>query len=222
LLHRPQHKNRILHFGKVKLKSKYLDKSELGKLRAMLAEEAWLPFWVSLETGLRIGDVVKLRRQNLQSDGLHYKAQKTGKNGVAAISADLRRNLSARRGKWLFPSPYKKDKHITRQTAWARIKAACKRAGIDDEGVSPHSLRKVFAVELYREKGFKAVQEALQHNSAATTEIYSFADWNTGDNAEKPLQRKDLQLIVQMVIEALGESRAFVKENRGKRTKKGS
>ena len=65
-------------------------------------------------------------------------------------------------------------------------------------------MRKVFAVELYREKGFQAVQEALQHSFAATTEIYSFADWDTGKNADLPLTRRDLKLIVKMVLEALG------------------
>ena len=200
------------------MKSKYIETVDIEKLQSMLADEAWLPFWVSLETGLRIGDVVKLRKQNLQTDGLHYKAQKTGKNGVAKISNELRKELMKKRGKWLFPSPYKAGKHLTRQCAWARIKTACKRAGIDSEGVSPHSLRKVFAVELYRKKGFKAVQTALQHNSGATTEIYSFADWDTGDNAELPLKRKDLQLIVKMVVEAFGEGYELKKENR--RTKK--
>lgn len=200
------------------MRSKYIETTELKKLRSVLAEEAWLPLWVSLETGLRIGDVVKLQKANLQTDGLHYKAQKTGKNGVAKISSELRKRLARIRGKWLFPSPYKKGKHITRQCVWARIKAACEKAGLDSEGVSPHSLRKVFAVELYREKGFKAVQNALQHESAATTEIYSFADWSTGENAELPLRRKDMQLLVKMVIEALGESR----EEEKKRTKKGT
>ena len=202
------------------MKSQYIEPKELEKLRSVSAEEAWLPLWVSLETGLRIGDVVKLRKANLKPDGLHYKAQKTGKNGVARISADLRRELAAKRGKWLFPSPYKAGKHITRQCAWARIKAACERAGVEPKGVSPHSLRKVFAVELYREKGFRAVKEALQHNSAATTEIYSFADWSTGENSELPLQRKDLALVVKMVIEALGDGYVMQKEQ--KRTKKGS
>lgn len=202
------------------MKSQYIEPQELEKLRSVSAEEAWLPLWVSLETGLRIGDVVKLRKANLKPDGLHYKAQKTGKNGVARISADLRRELAAKRGKWLFPSPYKAGKHITRQCAWARIKAACERAGVEPKGVSPHSLRKVFAVELYREKGFRAVKEALQHNSAATTEIYSFADWNTGENSELPLRRKDLALVVKMVIEALGDGYVMQKEQ--KRTKKGS
>ena len=203
------------------MKSKYIETTELKKLRAMLAEEAWLPLWVSLETGLRIGDVVKLRKQNLQTDGLHYKAQKTGKNGVAKISAELRKELSRRRGKWLFPSPYKAGKHITRQCVWARIKTACKKAGLDPDGVSPHSLRKVFAVELYREKGFQAVKEALQHNNAATTEIYSFADWSTGENSELPLKRKDLQLIVKMVLESLSNCEQIKKESK-KRAKKGS
>ena len=203
------------------MKSKYIETTELEKLRGVLAEEAWLPLWVSLETGLRIGDVVKLRKSNLNADGLHYKAQKTGKNGVAKVSASLRKELEKKRGKWLFPSPYKAGKHITRQCAWARIKAACKRAGVNPDGVSPHSLRKVFAVELYREKGFSAVKEALQHNNAATTEIYSFADWSTGKNSELPLKRKDLQLLVKMVLEALNNGEKMQKESR-KRTKKGS
>lgn len=65
------------------------------------------------------------------------------------------------------------------------------------------------------------MQEALQHRNAATTEIYSFADWATGESAELPLKRKDLQLVVKMVLEALGESRQLEKESK-KRTKKGS
>ncbi len=195
----------FLHFGIVKLKSKYIDTPEIKVIREHLDFDAWLPFWVSLETGLRVGDVVKLRKSNLQADGVHYKSQKTGKNGVAKISSELRRQLAQKRGKWLFPSPYKKGKHITRQCVWSRIKTACARAGVSPEGISPHSMRKVFAVELYREKGFKAVQEALQHSNGATTEIYSFADWSTGSSAELPLKRKDLQLIVKMVLEALGE-----------------
>ena len=147
-------------------------------------------------------------------DGIHFTAQKTGKRGLAPISEDLRRAL--RRGKagdWLFPSPYKIDRHLTRQAVWERIKRGAKVAGVDLEGVSPHALRKSFAVELYREKGFKAVQAALQHRNAATTEIYSFADWSTGENADKPLCRRDLQLVVKMVLEALGGC-TFEKESR--------
>lgn len=199
------------------MKSKYIDDDEIEKLRVNLDLQAWLPLWLALETGLRVGDVVALRRSSVKADGVHYRAQKTKKCGIAPLSAELRKQLP-KKGKWLFPSPYKNDKHITRQCVWARIKRAAKRAGVDPEGVSPHTLRKVFAVELYREKGFKAVQTALQHTNGATTEIYSFADYATGANANEPLRRRDLQLIIKMVVEALGDAYNLPKESK-KRSK---
>ena len=186
------------------MKSRYLSPGEVESLRSVLSYEEWLPLWVSLETGLRVGDVVALRKSNIKPDGIHYKAQKTGKNGIAPISDKLYRALSSRRGKWLFPSPKNINQHITRQAVWSRVKKGAKNANIDLDGASPHAMRKSFAVELYRDKGFKAVQSALQHRNGATTEIYSFADWSTGENADKPLTRRDMQLLVKMVIEALG------------------
>ena len=188
------------------MRSRYIEEGEIESLRGVTEAEAFLPLWVSLETGLRVGDVVALKVADVKADGIHYKAQKTRKRGVAPISAELRGHL-IKRGKWLFPSKYKKGAHITRQAVWHRVKAAGKKAGVDLRGLSPHTMRKVFAVELYREKGFKAVQSALQHSHRATTEIYSFADWNTGGNADLPLKRRDLQLIVKMVLEALGEAK---------------
>ena len=184
------------------MKSKYLDEFEIKQLREALGKEAFLPLCVSLETGLRIGDVVALRVADVKQGGISYRAKKTGKSGFAPISDVLRKQLR-KNGKWLFPSPYKKGKHLTRQAVWARVKAAAERCKIDADGVSPHSMRKSFAVELYREKGFKAVKKALQHSHSATTEIYTFSDWNTGKNANLPLKRGDLQLIIKMVLEAI-------------------
>ena len=195
------------------MKSRYLDKEEISKLRAALTPSEWLPLWVSLETGLRVGDVVKLKKRDLKGNELHYIAEKTKKSGVATISQKLKKELEAIHGKYIFPS-YKSGKHLTRQAVWQRIKRAGERAGVDLEGVSPHSMRKAFAVELYREKGFKTVQNALQHSNTATTEIYSFADFDTGKNADLPLKRKDLKLIVHMVIEALGDNYKLPKENK--------
>lgn len=187
------------------MQSKYLENSEVEKIREVMSEERFLPLWVSLETGLRVGDVVSIKPSNVKPDGIHYRAQKTNKYGIAPISEELRKKLR-RKGKWLFPSPSDPSKHITRQTVWARIKSAGKKAGLDLRGVSPHAMRKVFAVELYKEQGFKVVKKALQHNNNATTEIYTFADWTTGENANKPLQRKDLELIIRKCLEALTDT----------------
>ena len=187
------------------MRSKYLEQEEVEKLRQVMSEERFLPLWVSLETGLRVGDVVAIKCANVKQDGIHYRAQKTNKYGVAPISEDLRKRLR-KKGKWLFPSPKNPEKHIRRETVWARLKSAGKRAELDLRGLSPHAMRKVFAVELYREQGFKAVKKALQHNNNATTEIYTFSDWTTGDNANIPLQRKDLALIITKCLEALTDT----------------
>lgn len=187
------------------MKSRFIDRCELSKVRQAVSDELWLPFRVALETGLRVGDVVKLKRKDVKADGLHYTAEKTGKKGIAPISASLRKALKRGQGEYCFPSPSRRGKHITRQALWSRLKKAGKSAGLDVEGLSPHTLRKVFAVETYREKGFAAVKEALQHTNSLTTEVYSFADWDTGENAEKPLTRRDLKLVVRMVLEALGD-----------------
>ena len=48
----------FLHFWIVKLKSRFVDETEIKKLREVSREDAFLPLLVSLETGLRIGDVV--------------------------------------------------------------------------------------------------------------------------------------------------------------------
>ena len=199
------------------MKSKYIAPDEIAKLKVALTEEQWLPLWVSLETGLRVGDVVKLKSKDLKSDGLHYVAEKTGKKGIATISQSLRKALRGRDGKYIFPSYKTPEKHLSRQAVWSRIKRAGERAGLNLEGVSPHAMRKAFAVELYRKKGFNVVKEALQHTNSATTEIYSFADWDTGENANLPLKRRDLRLIVRMVLEALGEDYKIPKESKKKK-----
>ena len=170
-----------------------------------MSQGEWLLAWVMLETGLRVGDAVALRRSALKADGIHYRAQKTNKPGVASVSEALREALRGAPG-YIFPGR-KPGTHLTRQAAWKRIKKACERAGVDPFGVSPHAFRKVFAVETYRSEGMEATRQALQHSARDTTEIYAFADWATGENADKPLTRRDLRLIVGMVIKALPTAR---------------
>lgn len=184
------------------MEAKYLSAVQVSALRSVLTADSWLLVWVMLETGLRVGDAVCLRRSSVREDGIHYKAQKTKKRGVAPISDDLRRSLlSATEKGYIFKG--RKDGHLSRQAAWKRIKTAAARAGIDPEGVSPHAFRKVFAVETFREKGMEATRAALQHTNKDTTEIYAFADWNTGEKANLPLTRGDLKTIIGMVLKAI-------------------
>ncbi len=185
------------------MKAKYIDDNELTKIQSVMSDRAFLPFWVSLETGLRIGDVLKTRPIDIEGRTLYYVAEKTGKHGKAVLSPALARELKANaKGEWLFKGRGRQG-HLTRQAAWARLKRACERAGLSPDGISPHTMRKIFAVDFFRAHGAKATREALQHASAATTEIYTLSDWATGENAKKPLCREDLPQILEELRRAL-------------------
>lgn len=186
------------------MRSRFLEKKELAKLQKYMGSD-WLPFQVSLETGLRIGDVAKLTWTDLSGQILSFVAQKTGKPGKASLKPRTARALQASRcaPKWIFPAPRNSAKHISRQLLWKRLKTACLAVGVPLDGASPHSLRKVFAVREYQEHGIAAAKAALQHTDLATTELYTLSDWLTDENADKPLLRADLPQILRYLEERI-------------------
>ena len=186
------------------MKSRYIQDFELKKIIKHIPKEQRLPFRVAIATGLRVGDIVKLQVSDIDNvrGGINYTAEKTGKRGFAKLSKSLREALTENaQGFYCFPSARSESGHVTRQALWRQIKKAAELARVDADGVSPHSLRKNFAVGLYKSEGIKAVQTALQHDRADTTQIYAYADFGSGENAMLPLLRGDLELIVKLVVE---------------------
>ncbi len=186
------------------MRTEYISPEVVEKIRANMPPNQWLALWVSCETGLRVGDVVALRRDNIKGRTLRYRAQKTGKSGKCKLSKQLAAALTASSSQgWVFPSPKNSGKHLTRQAVWHRVKRACQLAGIDSRGIAPHSFRKYFAVELFAEVGLDAVQKALQHDSVRTTEIYALSDFTDSANADKPLLRRDIRIVADIVAALL-------------------
>lgn len=170
--------------------------------------EARLPFVIATETGLRVGDVVKLRWADIHGLDVAFIAEKTGKPGHATLTPEtaalLRRLRRGSVSPWVFPSSKRPGAHLTRQAVWKRVKASAHRAGLCPDGVSPHSFRKVYGVQTYRKFGLRAAQAGLQHSDLSTTELYTMSDWLTGENANEPLRRRDLARILHYLAEWLG------------------
>ncbi|MGD2120688.1 MAG: tyrosine-type recombinase/integrase [Gemmatimonadota bacterium] len=132
-------------------------------------------------SGLRVGELVRLRPEDLESDRglLRVRGGKGRKDRYTLLSARaeeaverhlLFRNESA--GRWLFPSQHK-GRHVSTRSVQKVVSRARVRAGIRKR-VTPHTLRHSFATHLL-EAGtdLRYIQELLGHASSRTTEIYT-------------------------------------------------
>lgn len=161
------------------MKAEYLKPSIYNNLYPYMTYDNVLSLRVALATGLRIGDVLKIRVEDVDAIGGHiwYQAEKTGKIGKKKIPIGLAKELvrNAAGGWWCFPHRLNPAKHRTREAVYRNLMHACKRAGLDIH-VSPHSTRKTYAVELRDASGLAEVQKQLQHDSLDVTMLYAFSD----------------------------------------------
>jgi integrase/recombinase XerD len=156
---------------------------------------------VLYSSGLRVGEVVRLRRRDMDPDRglLHVRRGKGGKDRYTLLSdravAAVERHLllhdsesrdsdskdSDSRGSdvpdpdsrdWLFPGQ-PRENHLTTRSVQKVVARARVRAGIRKR-VTPHTLRHSFATHLL-EAGtdLRYIQELLGHASSRTTEVYT-------------------------------------------------
>lgn len=131
---------------------------------------------VCVATGLRVGDVVALRTEQLAQQ-FWITEQKTKKRRRVNLTAPLLKQLKAQAGSvWVFPGERDPAKHRTRQAVWHDVKRAAKAFRLP-QNVGVHSFRKVYAVDqLKRGKGnLGRVQRALNHADISTTMIYAMS-----------------------------------------------
>jgi integrase/recombinase XerD len=130
-------------------------------------------------TGLRIGEVVRLKIGSIDSERmlLHIEGGKGGKDRYAMLSPRLLEILRAywtraRPSLWLFPGQEPGD-HVSRGALQSACRAARRRARIGKR-VTTHSLRHSFATHLL-ESGtdIRIIQVLLGHSHLETTARYA-------------------------------------------------
>lgn len=158
--------------GGVFVTTRYLDKESWQVLRRLLMPANALVLEVMLYTGLRVSDVLMLRTSEL-SNYFTISECKTVKPREVALSDELLQKLRAQASDpWVFASPMYPSQPRTRQAVWADIKRAAKAMRIPLV-IAPHSARKSYACELYKEtRSIEQVREALNHDRITTTAIY--------------------------------------------------
>lgn len=138
---------------------------------------------IALKTGLRINDVLSLRKSQLKIRPTIHE-QKTGKARRIYFGAELYRELCAyafhypkfNDSDFVFPHRTNNNRHRTRQAVYKDVKKAVAVLRLSGQ-ISPHSARKCAAVrEFVRTKSIERVRQFLNHDRELTTILYALSD----------------------------------------------
>jgi integrase/recombinase XerD len=157
----------------------------LLKLRGTTYSDAMLRVAVRLmvSTGVRVGELCKLRVEDISPDGASLRVHGKGSRDRVAYVADktfraeLRRLVETRQGTAGRSAPLfvnRQGVKLKPQSIRTRLRLAAAEAGLARR-ITPHMLRHT-AATLLIETGvdIRIVQRLLGHSSIATTEIYTY------------------------------------------------
>lgn len=170
-------------------KNKYIQESDWIKIKKHLKKEDSCLCEILKKTGLRVDDMLESLNLNWAFADLGLiviQEKKTGKIREIEANEELLSliesyrlaygiNVFEKTLKMQFFVPSRKNilTHLNRSTLFRHFQKACKKAHLDDRGYTIHSLRKCFAVDLFRKtRSILAVQKALNHDRMETTMIY--------------------------------------------------
>ena len=172
----------------------YFSAAESLDVIASADQKHWkLLFWVMRDTGVRIGEALRITRKDIRPDtalvGIHREKRRAKVYEYVPVSSDLydelRWYMAGLRGQMLFPY------HFT--SAMVALKRAATRAGIT-RPVHTHMFRHGFAVNAAKMLGGEAlevrsvIQRAMGHVKPETTDIYlELTSKDAGDAIRKIL-----------------------------------
>lgn len=157
------------------LRSGIVTREEIEKVYGLLMYENMLVCRICEETGLRVGDVLAIKTEDLKQR-MTVRESKTGKPKRVRFRNELYSAIKRNAGTvYVFEGRTDIQKHRTRQAVWKDLKRASLALRMPRD-FSVHGLRKMYAVQL-SEAGYSAdeVQKALNHSDLAITLLYLMA-----------------------------------------------
>ena len=138
------------------------------------AERDVFLFLIGINSGLRMSDIVKLKKKDvISSKNPRIVEQKTGKTRILYLSSlqeliqDYTKDLEPE--DYLFPST--KGGHVEVNTVYQMFQKVAKLLGRDDIGT--HTLRKTFGYHYYKKtKDVATLMEIFGHSSEKITKRY--------------------------------------------------
>lgn len=159
------------------MRSEWVPKGEFEHILSALTAENRLACEISLATGLRISDVLFLKPEKVRKQRFTIREQKTGKTRYVRLPSELVARCLACAGQhFVFEHRLDGRKPRTRQAVYKDLKRVAKLYGCK-KNVTPHSARKVFAVEEFEKTGnLQRVKKLLNHSDEAVTMLYAMAN----------------------------------------------
>ena len=172
------------------------DKNKIEEMKKELKKNGtrdYLLFYVGINTGLRISDIIKLKVSDVLNNDRTIKShidiieEKTDKkkrfkinNGLAEELKEFTLNMNV--DDYIFKSRNGKNRPITRVQAYRILNEAGQRIGLDEIG--SHSLRKTFGYHFYNEtKDVVLLMKLFNHSSQSVTLHYIGIEQDNIDRA---------------------------------------
>ncbi|MFK4323161.1 integrase [Bacillus sp. RC145] len=142
-------------------------------LKRHCSERDYILFLLGLNTGLRVGDLLKLKVSDVRKKKVVIREGKTKKArqlNLSNIYDEIQEYIRTVDSEWLFPSR-KGDKSITPTQAYRQLQKAADMAGL--ESIGTHTMRKSFGYWFYKQtKDVAKLQNILNHSHPQITLTY--------------------------------------------------
>ncbi|PGC90411.1 site-specific integrase [Bacillus toyonensis] len=166
------------------------DPEQIQQMKEYLKEKNarnYILFVMGINTGLRIGDILKLKVGDVQGSHISMREMKTGKQKRIQITSSLKKELrwyneGREAGEYVLKSRKGKNRPIGRSMAYKILKSTAAEFGLDEIGT--HTLRKTYGYHMYMQtQNIALLMEIFNHSSEKVTLRYIGVNQDAMDKA---------------------------------------